>query len=83
MLCVQWMYRNCVINIASRDLVAGLILSHTHDFDAILGMDWLSTHHAVVECFEKYVVFHIPGLPPDREIEFSIELLPGTGYYDF
>ena len=83
MLCVQWMYRNCVINIASRDLVAGLILSHMHDFDAILGMDWLSTHHAVVECFEKHVVFHIPGLPPDREIEFSIEILPGTGYYDF
>ena len=21
----------------------------------------------------------LPGLPPDREIEFSIELLPGTG----
>ena len=82
-LCAQWVYRSCVINIAGRELVADLILLHMHDFDAILGMDWLSTHHAVVECFEKHVVFHIPGLPPDREIEFSIELLPGTGYYDF
>ena len=32
-----------------------------YDFDAILGMDWLSTHHAIVECFEKCVIFHIPG----------------------
>ena len=50
-----------------------------HDFDAILGMDWLSTHHAVVECFEKRVISHIPGLPSNREIEFSIELLPDIG----
>jgi len=39
-----------------------------HDFDAILGMDWLSTHHAVVECFEKRVIFHIPG-----QFEFFFE----------
>ena len=79
MLCAQWVYRSWVINIASRDLVADLILLHMHDFDAILGMDWLSTHHAVVECFEKRVISHIPGLPSNREIEFSIELLPDIG----
>ena len=36
MLCAQWVYRSCVINIAGRDLVADLYM---HDFDAILGMD--------------------------------------------
>ena len=36
MLCAQWVYRSCVINIAGRDLVANLYM---HDFDAILGMD--------------------------------------------
>ena len=50
-----------------------------HDFDAILDMDWLLTHHTVVECFEKRIIFHMTDLPLDREIEFSIELLPGTG----
>ena len=58
MLCAQWVYRSCVINIASRDLIADL---HMYDFNAILGMDWLSTYHAVVECFKKRVIFHIPG----------------------
>ncbi|KAL5833343.1 hypothetical protein ACOSQ3_017017 [Xanthoceras sorbifolium] len=84
------------------------------DFDAILGMDWLSRHHATVDCFRKeenalkvvlgYLVYAIEmrdsearledipvvrefsnvfpedflGLPPDREVEFQIELTPGT-----
>ncbi|XP_075650058.1 uncharacterized protein LOC142620587 [Castanea sativa] len=61
MLCAQWVYQSCVINIASKDLVVDLILLHMHDFDAILGMNWLSTYYAVVECFEKSVIFHIPG----------------------
>ena len=61
MLCAQWVYRSCVINIVVRDLVADLILLHMHDFDAILGMDSLSTHHAILECFEKRVAFHILG----------------------
>ena len=39
MLCAQWVYRSCVINIVVRDLVADLILLHMHDFDAILGID--------------------------------------------
>ncbi|GMY21279.1 Transposon Ty3-G Gag-Pol polyprotein [Fagus crenata] len=121
------------------------VISAMHDFDVILGMDWLSSNHAVVDCFAKCVIFRIlgqpefyfegerkvkllsvisalqakcmlrkgcigflayvidskakeekledipivkefsdvfpedlPSLPPDREIEFSIELLPGT-----
>ena len=60
-LCAQWVYRSCVINIVGRDLVANLILLNMHNFDAILGMDWLLTHQAVVECFEKRVIFYIPG----------------------
>ena len=113
------------------------------DFDVILGMDWLATYRAVMDCFNKtiklslhsdtiefvgrrrpirtcrisalkaqrllksgcegYLAFitedkqskgvedipvvcefpdvfpdEIPGLPPVREIDFSIELVPGT-----
>ena len=61
MLCAQWVYRHCVVNIACRNLVSYLILLYMHDFDAILGMDSLSTHHAILECFEKRVAFHILG----------------------
>jgi len=128
-----------------RVLLANLILLEMMDFDVILGMDWLSTHHAVVDCYEKIVEFstpdqpklrfvgekrnlapvmisciqathllehgcegyltyvfesgshplspegvkvvedfsdvfpkELPGLPPDREIEFAIDLMPGT-----
>ncbi|KAL5767547.1 hypothetical protein ACOSQ2_014330 [Xanthoceras sorbifolium] len=94
------------------------------DFDVILEMDWLSRHHATVDCFRKEVSFgrvgesgvifcgscqgylvyavemrgsetrledipiirefsdvfpeDLPRLPPDREVEFQIELTPGT-----
>ena len=116
------------------------------DYDVILGMDWLSAHHAVIDCRRRRVQFQppdseefnfkgtsrkklvptisalqalkllasgcrgyianicdetkevklqptdvpivrnyltvfpedLPGLPPEREIEFTIELIPGT-----
>ena len=32
-----------------------------HDFDVILGMDWLASYHANVHCFEKKVMFGPPG----------------------
>ncbi|RVW34757.1 Retrovirus-related Pol polyprotein from transposon 412 [Vitis vinifera] len=31
------------------------------DFDVILGMDWLASYHAPVDCFGKRVTFSIPG----------------------
>ncbi|TYJ96450.1 retrotransposon protein, putative, Ty3-gypsy sub-class [Cucumis melo var. makuwa] len=86
-----------------------------HDFDVILGMDWLAANHASIDCSHKEVAFNpplmasfkfkgeasrevdvslssepvvrdypdvfpeeLPGLPPQREIEFAIELEPGT-----
>ncbi|XP_057996241.1 uncharacterized protein LOC131175603 [Hevea brasiliensis] len=38
------------------------------DFDVILGMDWLSTHYATLDCRNKKVYFHIPGVE-----EFSFD----------
>ena len=49
------------IVIGGRELHVDLILLKLHDFDIILGMDWLATHHALVDCFVKKVTFHIPG----------------------
>ncbi|MQL80270.1 hypothetical protein Taro_012727 [Colocasia esculenta] len=36
------------------------------DYDAILGLDWLEEHYALVDCRRKRIVFRIPG-----EDEFS------------
>ena len=122
-----------------------LVLLDIQDFDVILGMEWLSRHHATMDCFRKEAKFYrpgkpeitfcgvrkilslsmmsimmagkmprksypgylayvvevreddvrledipvvrefpdvfpddLPGLPPDREIDFQIELAPGT-----
>ncbi|RVW80541.1 Retrovirus-related Pol polyprotein from transposon 17.6 [Vitis vinifera] len=139
------MLRNCIVMIGYRKMPVDLILLDLQDFDVILGMDWLASYHASVDCFEKRVTFSIPdqpkfsfegkhvdrplrmisvlrassllkkgcqgflasvmsnesdlkledipivreypdvfpenlpGLPPEREVEFTINLVPGTG----
>jgi len=34
------------------------------DFDLILGMDWLSPHRAVLDCYANTVTLAVPGIPP-------------------
>uniref|UniRef100_A0A2N9GE10 RNA-directed DNA polymerase n=1 Tax=Fagus sylvatica TaxID=28930 RepID=A0A2N9GE10_FAGSY len=139
--------KSCMFCIEGRELSADLVLLGMHDFDVILGMNWLAAYHASVDCFEKEVVFRppgelefrfkgsrlpslphmisalranrllrkgcqgflasvvdlqkkeleiedipvvrefpdvfpedLPGLPPDREVEFSIDLVPDKGF---
>ena len=131
--------------IQNKDFPADLIVLGIHDFDIILGMDWLSKHRATLDCYNKevrlvrpeepgvifrgirretapslinamtaskmlrkgcqgYLAFivdrrqegtrledipiikqfpdvfpdDISGLPPDREVEFTIDLIPET-----
>ena len=54
---VNRLYQNCVIQIETARLFVDLILMSFFDFDVILGMDWLTRHHAVVNCFTKEVAF--------------------------
>nr|GEV24862.1 hypothetical protein [Tanacetum cinerariifolium] len=43
------------------------------------GIDWLSNHKAEIICHEKVVRIPLPGgFPPNQEIEFLIELVPGA-----
>ena len=58
-------YKFYNVLVSGRELEAYLILLDMFEFDVILGMDWLSTFHASVECFGKKVVFRIP-----RETKF-------------
>nr|GEY50315.1 hypothetical protein [Tanacetum cinerariifolium] len=61
------------------------------DLNIMTGMDWLYNHKAEITCYEKvetirdgrgeefFKVFldDLSGLPPIREIEFRIKLVPG------
>ncbi|XP_017647749.1 uncharacterized protein LOC108487926 [Gossypium arboreum] len=54
------------------------------EFDLILGIDWWVKHRVSLDCAMKKVVLRtvedseLLELPPSREVEFGIELLPGT-----
>ncbi|KAL5561945.1 hypothetical protein UlMin_031692 [Ulmus minor] len=141
----SWLQATPVI-IDGRELYVDLVVLEMHDYDVILGMDWLSKYNAKIDCKKRRVLFEpvgekkfefrgeskgphtpfvshmeafkllrkgcmgylasirntsieqnsklediaivkdfpevfpddLPGIPPDREIEFEIELLPGT-----
>nr|GFA37364.1 putative reverse transcriptase domain-containing protein [Tanacetum cinerariifolium] len=55
-------------------------------FDFVIVMDWLSKYHAKIICDEKVVhipiedktliIRELPGLPPVRQVEFQIDLIP-------
>ncbi|GJS27985.1 putative reverse transcriptase domain-containing protein [Tanacetum coccineum] len=57
-------------------------------FDVVIGMDWLSKYHARIICDEKVIhipingetliIRDLPGLPPVRQVEFLIGLIPGA-----
>ena len=125
----------CLVLISDRQFLIDLVVLPLSQIDVILGMDWLSSNHVLLNCFEKSVVFpessvsegdmflsanqveaslredariymilasmsvetktlvndiplvreflevfeEVSGLSPEREVEFSIDLVPGTG----
>ncbi|KAJ9168475.1 hypothetical protein P3X46_019993, partial [Hevea brasiliensis] len=142
---VNKVYKGCQLRIQGYEFSADLIELPFHEFDVILGMDWLSRHQAIVDCKLKRIslktsegneitvvgertdflsnvisatvarrlmrkgceaylahvvdtrqakpnlcdiptvrdfpdVFpeELPGLPPEREVEFAIEVMPST-----
>ena len=62
------MIRGCLVMISYREMPIDLVFLDLQDFDVILGMDWLASYHAFVDCFGKRVMFSIPGQP-----DFSFE----------
>ena len=47
-------------------LLVDLVELKILEFDVILGIDWLSTHHVVLDCFNKVVTLNILGKPVIR-----------------
>ncbi|XP_074360409.1 uncharacterized protein LOC141700602 [Apium graveolens] len=46
-------YRECLIDVGYKNCMVNLLPMETHDFDIILGMDWLSEHRATIDCQGK------------------------------
>ncbi|GJU17893.1 putative reverse transcriptase domain-containing protein [Tanacetum coccineum] len=60
--------KGCTLNLANHIFEINLMPIELGTFDVIIRMDWLSEHDAVIVC----------GLPPPRQVEFQIELVPGA-----
>ncbi|GKB53893.1 putative nucleotidyltransferase, ribonuclease H [Tanacetum coccineum] len=123
---ITTIYHDFPITMEYNICLAQLLPMIMHDFDIILGMDWLSEHQAIIDCQSKRVPFgnlenpkfvyqgapasglvkvisamkarklichgcegylvaikdtskeELTGLPPEREVEFTIKLVPGA-----
>nr|CAD1830134.1 unnamed protein product [Ananas comosus var. bracteatus] len=107
---------SCPIVLGDRAFLPNLVLISIKEYDVVLVMDWLTRHHATIDCERRIVTFTVPGeekfiyqaldvicraapvleeipivrefpsifpgvllgMLPDRQIEFFIELVPGT-----
>ena len=59
---VNRLYKNCPLMIHDREFAVDLIALPFHEFDLILGMDWLSIHWAIVDCDKKIVLLKCSDL---------------------
>lgn len=62
-------YLDCRIQIRDYGMLANLIVLDMHDFDLILGMDWLSIHHASMYYLRKTISFRMDEPSPSLLFE--------------
>lgn len=60
---VDRVHRSCIVVFGGLETCVDLLLLDMVDFDVILGMDWLSPYHAILDCHAKTVTLALPGLP--------------------
>ena len=53
---VNRVYKNCPLMVHDREFLVDLIAFPFHEFDLILGMDWLCKHRAIVDCDKKTIL---------------------------
>ncbi|KAL0439631.1 UNVERIFIED_CONTAM: hypothetical protein Slati_2446100 [Sesamum latifolium] len=58
---VNRVVRSCPVVVEGDTLYADLVVINLREFDVILGMDWLASNHAVVDCQTKEVAVEING----------------------
>ncbi|KAI3811045.1 hypothetical protein L1987_20761 [Smallanthus sonchifolius] len=98
---INFVIRDCNLELNNHEFSVDLLPMQLGSFDIIIGMDWLSKHHAEYDAFLAHVVDtkdkgkklqdipiireflevfpeDLPGLPPPRQVEFRIDLVPGA-----
>ncbi|XP_070026268.1 uncharacterized protein [Nicotiana sylvestris] len=76
---VTRVYRGCIVSVQGRNTKADLIELEIVDFDVIMESEppaLLSV--PIVREFPEVFPDDLPGLPPERIIDFGIDLMPGT-----
>ncbi|XP_074290268.1 uncharacterized protein LOC141616999 [Silene latifolia] len=58
--CPIW-YKDCVLTIETNCFLADLVEFDLKDFDIVLGMNWLSKNHVMVNCHEKSLTITKPN----------------------
>lgn len=62
-LVVDRVFKSCIMTTSNVETYADLIVLDMLDFNMILGMDWLSYYHAVMDCFSKIVTLAMTDIP--------------------
>ena len=60
---VDRMYRLCIVTLTGYDTHADLKVLDMIDSDVILGMNWLSSYHTIINCHAKTITLAMPGIP--------------------
>ncbi|XP_070049537.1 uncharacterized protein [Nicotiana tomentosiformis] len=54
-------YRGCIVSLQGRSTEANLIELEMVDFNVIMGIDWLSSYYAMLDCCAKRARFQFPN----------------------
>ncbi|XP_070039237.1 uncharacterized protein [Nicotiana tomentosiformis] len=60
---VDHIYRSCIVTFCGYETRADLLLLDMINFEVILGIEWLSPCHDVLDCHAKTITLAIPELP--------------------
>ncbi|XP_070047147.1 uncharacterized protein [Nicotiana tomentosiformis] len=60
---VDWIYQSCVVMFCGYETREDLLLLDMIDFEVILGMDWLSPYHVILDCHAKTITLAMPEFP--------------------
>jgi len=75
-LSTNYVVNTLKIEIGDKSLETNLYVLDMQEFDVILGMDWLSKHHATIFCVERKVVCKWPGEEELHLLVAKTKLLP-------
>ncbi|XP_070042952.1 uncharacterized protein [Nicotiana tomentosiformis] len=60
---VDRVYRSCIMTFCGYETRENLMFLDMTDFEVILGMDWLSIYHSILDCHAKTITLVMPELP--------------------